>query len=317
VTVVSASRSNASAAGRRDARRRSGGQVLVIFALALTAIVAMTGLVIDGGSTFVQRRDQQNVADAAAMAAGYSYSMGQGTGGASTAARSAASSNGYSGAANGATVTITNAAGSPGWYFTATVTRPHNNAFSGLLGMPSWMVTTTATVITGRPNAAIGAMPIIFNEKAFHADGGQAEVTFHEPDPGSQDVPVDADKFNWTMYCNNCNADSNTVRDMIDNNGLIQEADVTWKLSPLNAGSHATLYDALAGHLGEDFPVPIVDDNGDMVGWATFHLTGSVGGSTKTISGYFKSPVNHKNLKIVQNGVDGCDCGDWSVYLTN
>src|SRR6202008_3683993 len=113
-----------------------------------------------------------------------------------------------------------------------------------------------------------GEMPIIFNQKAFHDDQGQKEVTFHEPDPGSQDVPIDADKFNWTMYCDNCNADSNTVRDMIDNNGLITEADVTWKPSPLNAGSHATLYDALANHLGEYFPVPIVDDNGDMVGWA-------------------------------------------------
>ena len=73
----------------------------------------------------------------------------------------------------------------------------------------------------------------------------------------------------------------------------------------------------LSNHIGEEFPVPIVDDNGDMIGWASFHLTGSVGGSVKEIRGYFVSPVNKKSLKIVQNGIDGCACGDWSVYLTN
>ena len=45
--------------GRRPKPRRESGQVLVIFALALIAIVAMTGLVIDGGGTFVQRRERR------------------------------------------------------------------------------------------------------------------------------------------------------------------------------------------------------------------------------------------------------------------
>jgi Flp pilus assembly protein TadG len=299
-------------------RSRERGQVLVIFALALTAIVAMTGLVIDGGSTFVQRRDQQNVADAAAMAAGYAYGMTLTTGAATTAAQNIAASNGYTNGANGVTVTVSNSAANPGWYFTAVVSRPHYNSFSRLLGMPSWGVTTTATVLTGWTNGAIGAMPIEFNQKAFAANhNGTDEATYQEPDPGSQDIPIDADKFNWTMYCDNCNADSATVAGIIDAGGLSAEADLSWKLTPLNAGSHATLYDALAEHLGESFPVPIVDDNGNMIGWASFHITGSVGGSTKTITGYFESPVNRKNLRIVQNGIDGCQCGDWGVYLVN
>src|SRR5436190_6980924 len=264
-------------------RSRERGQVLVIFALALTAIVAMTGLVIDGGSTFVQRRDQQNVADAAAMAAGYAYGMTLTTGSATTAAQNVAASNGYTNGTNGVTVTVSNAAGNPGWYFTAVVSRPHNNSFSSLLGMPSWGVTTTATVLTGWTNGAIGAMPIEFNQKAFAANhNGTDEVTYHEPDPGSQDIPIDADKFNWTMYCDTCNADSSVVAGIIHDGGLSAAADLTWKLTPLNAGSHTTLYPELANHLGESFPVPIVDDSGNMIGWASFHITGSVGGSTKT-----------------------------------
>jgi Flp pilus assembly protein TadG len=303
--------------GRPD-RRAQRGQVLVIFALALIAIVAMTGLVIDGGSTFVQRRDQQNVADAAAMAAGYSYSMTGSTAAAATAGQAVATANGYATGTGGVSVSITNAAGNPGWFFTAVVSKPHANNFSGLLGMPSWGVTTTATIITGRPNASLGAMPIIFNEDAFKANGGPSNPkTYSEPDSGSEDVPLGTDRFNWTMYCDDCNANTSDVGALIEAGGLGVQADVSWKLSPLNAGSHAELYSDMAAKLGSEFPVPIVDNNGDMVGWAMFHITGSIGGSDKTLSGYFVTPVNHSSMKIVQNGQDGCDCGDWAVYLTN
>ncbi len=44
------------------------GQMLVIAALALVAIVGMTGLVIDGGAIFAQQRTAQNGSDAAATA---------------------------------------------------------------------------------------------------------------------------------------------------------------------------------------------------------------------------------------------------------
>jgi len=305
-------------AGRRPKPRRESGQVLVIFALALIAIVAMTGLVIDGGGTFVQRREQQNVADAAAMAAGYAYAMTGSTSAATAAGQAIAAANGYTTGSGGVNVTITNAAGNPGWFFTANVSRPHSNSFSGLLGMPSWGVTTTATVISGRPNGVLGAMPIIFNQRAFDANGdADHPVTYHEPDVGSQDVPIDADKFNWTMYCSDCNANSSDVAALIEAGGLGVEADLTWILSPLNAGSHDRLYSDMSTELGSEFPVPIVDDDGVMVGWAMFHLTGSLGGSDKTLSGYFVTPINSSSMNIVQNGTQGCACGAWRVYLTN
>lgn len=49
-------------------RGQSRGQTIVIFALALTALIAMVGLVIDGGNAFAQQRKTQNGADAAAEA---------------------------------------------------------------------------------------------------------------------------------------------------------------------------------------------------------------------------------------------------------
>jgi hypothetical protein len=47
---------------------RSDGQILVVFALAATAILLVVGLVIDGGYALAQRRAAQNAADFAALA---------------------------------------------------------------------------------------------------------------------------------------------------------------------------------------------------------------------------------------------------------
>ena len=49
-------------------RRSAQGQMIVIAALAMVAIVAMVGLVIDGGAVFAQQRLAQNGSDAAATA---------------------------------------------------------------------------------------------------------------------------------------------------------------------------------------------------------------------------------------------------------
>jgi Flp pilus assembly protein TadG len=45
-----------------------GGQVMVFVAILMTGLVSVVGLVTDGGIVFSQRRDLQNVADAASLA---------------------------------------------------------------------------------------------------------------------------------------------------------------------------------------------------------------------------------------------------------
>ncbi len=50
------------------ARRRSGGQALVIMVFALTGMLLMTALIIDGGNAWAQQRGTQNAADSAALA---------------------------------------------------------------------------------------------------------------------------------------------------------------------------------------------------------------------------------------------------------
>lgn len=298
-------------------RSRERGQVLVLFALALVAIVAMTGLVLDGGSAFVQRRGMQNVADSAAMSAGYAYAMGGDLNAATVAARSTAAANGYTHGVDGVTVSVTMVNSNPAPSFTVAMSGPHANNFAGIVGMPSWQVSTTATAQSGRPNGVIGALPVIFNQNAFVGNGSGNEVAYEEPAPGSEDVPVAANQFNWTEFCDDCNADSSTVRQLIVDRGGSQTVTLDDKISPLNAGSHTTLFDAMADLVGGSFAVPVVNDSGDMVGFAMFKLTGAVGGSTKQIRGYFVSPINPASMSIVTNVAGGCACGSYVVKLTN
>ncbi len=287
--------------------RSERGQMLVIFALALIALIGMVGLIIDGGDTFLQRRDQQNVADAAAMAAGYAYvnpptAESPSAESPSAAAQRVAAANGYLNGQDNTTVTVTINSDS----IVVDVTRPHRNYFSGLMGFSSWDVSTTAAVRAGIPNGAYGAMPIIFNEDAFHDPTNRdknAPKSFDEPGTGSEDVPQGNEQFNWTVFCvangNPCNANTNLVNDLIDTEGTTR---TIWldddDIGPLNAGSHTALFDSLADKVNRPFPVAIVDDEGVLVGWAWFHLTGSVGGSTKQISGWFDDQWNEPPFKI-------------------
>lgn len=294
------------------------GQMLVIFALAMVGLIGMVGLILDGGDTSLQRRDQQNVADAAAMAAGYASVNG---GDPATVARTVAAANGYVNGQDNTTVSVNV---SPTVIIVG-VTRPHRNYFAAVVGFASWDVSTTATVEAGVPNGAYGAMPIIFNEDAFNNPINRNPLTpgdFGEPGSGTQDVPQGDAQFNWTVFCtaggSDCNADSQTVNLLISNEGTSTTVYLNDTIAPLNAGAHATLFSALAAMVGQAFPVAIVNNNGDLLGWAWFHITGSIGASTKQVSGWFEEGVNAPPMTIVQgNGTALGTFGAYSVQLIN
>jgi len=56
--------------------RAQRGQILVVFVLAMVAIIGVIGLAIDGGGAYAQRRDQQTAADLAALAGANDYLLG-------------------------------------------------------------------------------------------------------------------------------------------------------------------------------------------------------------------------------------------------
>ncbi len=324
----------------RASCKREGekGQALVVFVLALVAIIAMTGLILDGGSAFAQRRAEQNVADLAAVAAVTAFANAPGAyGEKDAAARSralaVASQNGYLDGDADTRVVIGAQPnfGNGSQRYNVTVHRPHRNNFSGLLGQPVWEVSATATAVTGTPNAAIGAMPLIFNQQAFDASfspkANAPGVAFSEPGNGPGDVPLDATSFNWTVYCTAqgaaCNADSDTVRELIDQMGEDTVVDLDDGIQPLNAGAHTTLFEGMEQWIGYEFPVAIIctrdtdpdcPQDGALVGWAIFHMSDVQGSDRKVIVGYFTSPVNEEKLTITQ-GRGGDAFGGYVIKL--
>ncbi len=297
---------------RRESER---GQLLAVFAIAMVALIAMVGLIIDGGDTFLQRRDQQNVADAAAMAAGYASVNGQDV---TAAARTVATANGYQDGQDNTTVTVTVGADS----IRVDVSRPHRNYFSGVVGLSSWNVSATAAVRAGIPNGTFGAMPVIFNRDAFNNPLNRdrnAPGPFNEPGTGTQDVPQGTGQFNWTVYCtasgNPCNGNTDLVADLIRSEGTNKTIWVGDDIGPLNAGSHTADFNALADKVGQAFPVAIVDNDGKLVGWAWFHVTGSVGGATKQISGWFEDQFNEPPFVVGPDHAAGEALGGRSVDL--
>lgn len=60
--------SRAASASRGQRQRREHGQVIVVLALAMTALILGIGLVVDGGYAWAQRRAAQNAADLASLA---------------------------------------------------------------------------------------------------------------------------------------------------------------------------------------------------------------------------------------------------------
>jgi Flp pilus assembly protein TadG len=315
--------------------RRERGQILVIFVISVVALIGMVGLVLDGGSAFAQRRDQQNVADLAAVAGATAFLNASGdvaskTIAAEAAARSIATANGYTADdAQGLEVDVAVSYANLADTVQVDVTKPHRNNFAGVMGMTEWPVSVTATALsTGHPNGANGAMPLLFNAEAFPGaicdeDAGACVPEVYQlPGTGNEDVPQDATQFNWTIFCtasgNPCNANSNGVRALIDGNGASTTVYLDDDIGPLNSGSHTTLFSALEQHIGSTFPVPIVTDGGNMVGFAYFKLLSVEGGSEKVIRGYFVSPVNAEQLVINPTGGSASlDTGVYIIKLTN
>ncbi len=60
----------------KGSKARQEGQVVVILALVLVGLLALLGLVLDGGLLYLTRRQAQNAADAAAWAGAYSLAAG-------------------------------------------------------------------------------------------------------------------------------------------------------------------------------------------------------------------------------------------------
>jgi Flp pilus assembly protein TadG len=299
--------------------RSSDGQIIVIFALGLVAMIAMVGLVLDGGSTFAQRRGQQNAADLAALAGANDFLINGSQDSARTVAQTVAGQNGYPhDPATGKTVTVSFLSNDT--RVEVDISAPHYNNFTGVVGMTTWQVTTTARVEVGIPDTAV-AGPFLFNKDVFSDPGGVPLPIYSDPDnpftfgDGNGDVPNDPNDIAWTCYGTCGNVDSSVVRSMVDGTNPLEiflspDTDFGEYEGQENNGNHATLFGDVNELLGGyDVPVPIVDDNGLFQGWAMFHVISADQGA-KTITGYFVSPFNGPAMGSEPLHVTGCtgDC---------
>lgn len=291
-------------------RREASGQILVVFALSLMVLISMTGLALDGGSTFSQRRDQQTAADLAALAGANDYLINHDSDLAIARAEAIATSNGFTtGGGTSVSVTVNT---DNGVAVAVAIGKPHQNSFLAIVGMPTWQVTTTATARAGFPDSAAGASPFIFPISAFENDGTPKYQTATDFGETNGDVPVGDVDFAWTNYGTG-NVNPTQVRDIID--GFVSDGHSVINktlaygeyIGQHNSGYQATLFTAVNAALsGLDLPVAVVDSNGNFMGWATFHVNSAGGGSGKNINGYFLSSFESARLNVSACAFNAC-----------
>jgi hypothetical protein len=157
------------------ARSPQQGQVLALFALALTALVLGTAVVVDGGFAFAQRREAQNAADFAAMAGTRIVGMAKIGKAAGTAANAAAAvtttlaandaqlvSARYVDTAGQVLGEVMGASTIPPSAFGVVVEarKDWQPYLLGIIGISDWIATAEATAMTSGDSIGGGVLPV-------------------------------------------------------------------------------------------------------------------------------------------------------------
>ncbi len=198
------------------------GVILVWVALMLVALVGMGALVIDIGALYVERRELQNGADAAALAVAQDCAAGDcGSGGGTVQAQKYANLNANDGVsavdpstpcgvgpglAACSTGAPSGAAGATGWVRVGTSTKDPDGRSEVSFLLAPVISSLTGKTVTADAIAAWGPMgggavvPLVFSLCEWKALGGDLDagtfaagvkaVTFHGTNPSSVDCPI-------------------------------------------------------------------------------------------------------------------------------
>jgi len=329
---------------RRTKPHRMGdehGQILVIFALAITAIIAMVGLVLDGSSAFAQRRIEQNAADLASLAGANAYMNTSGVrevrrDEAIRAAHASALQNGYQDGADSATITVNVSYQSSGATVKVDLGDAHQNNFARIVpGQESWDVSVTATAWAGVIDTGVGAAPWTMQIDAFNPDGTPKYTKDNPQAFGTDcnDYPTTGTDMSWTDFNGADNVNSNEVKDILDGTNVVTSTiGFEQYLGQHNNGCHSTLWENTQSYsAGKNVPVPIVGppkapattcgtssyENGCFKGWAMFHVISASGGSDKIITGYFLENFRTKPLTVGECTPDQEAAGTCGLIITS
>jgi Flp pilus assembly protein TadG len=308
----------------RAARRREDGQALVLFALSLTGLLAISGLVVDIGGAWSQARTQQKVADVAALAGATAETNGATRAQIMQAAVLSAVANGFTaaevqvnipptsgkyapgGSASGALSTndCSTPAKYPCWVEVA-VARAHANTFSRIVGLDSFPVTVRGVSVGGIANMVTnGIAPLMFNYKALTLNGSTPAL-YCDPQPGkcepNSSWPLVSGQFAWTTYCSeqaDCNVSSDEAKQIIDGGNFQVSVTNEMYLGPHNLGQKSSVCTELLAQFpdGGDMPVAINDDDGNLVAFWIWHVdtanSDCNGSEGEQLTGWFVTDIS-------------------------
>jgi hypothetical protein len=176
--------------------------------------------------------------------------------------------------------------------------------------MPTWAVTATATSKTGWPDSAFGPGPFIVAKKVFDSAGMPVHCTSSDDQCDLQhpvnDTPIEFTEFTWTDFgydklCEETgNVNDNDLQSYLDRQAKFSlTLDFGCYIAQHNDGVMNNIVERLNKVAPITFPVPIVDEEGKFVGWATFTLTkATAGGRNGILTGYFQSGLQNQRLDV-------------------
>jgi Flp pilus assembly protein TadG len=270
--------------------RREDGQVLVMTAVFMVALIGLAGIVLDIGSWFRQQRQQQTTVDAAALAG--AQALPNDPTNANALASDFASRNG---GVAGATITISSKY-TPNDAVTVTKTDSASGLISHIFGVPTVQITTKATAIAEVPSSVIGVAPIVvdINHQMLSGPGCPC---FNVPTSiplGKKGVPG---AFGMLDLANSGgNTGNSTLGDWITSGYQHYLPLGDYDSDPGAKFSASQIQNALVNRYGDDLLFPVynaLDGTGsnagyNVIAWVSFHLTKTdANGNSGTLYGWF------------------------------
>lgn len=307
---------------------KEDGQVLVLAAVAMVALLGMSAFVIDVGSWFRQQRATQSVVDAAALAG--AQSLPTDPAGALTVAKDYGAKNGGTGVLSDANIQISSTYGANDT-IKVTKSQPAGSFFGKIFGVDVVNVHATATAMVGVPSQAEYVAPIAVN--ILHPDlHGQPQCPCYGPGNqttlplGKTGAPGSFDLLNLDVNQQNGTVGASTMASWIQNGfdkylplgGYYSDPGAKYNSSNVGA--------ALQARIGTELLFPVYDTltgtgsnaSYHVIAWVGFHLLpgSTFDGSTGSLVGYF--------TRVIWAGIDpsggnsgGVDLGVRSVALVN
>ncbi|MEX0710421.1 MAG: hypothetical protein WD116_04375 [Chloroflexota bacterium] len=328
----------------RPCPRSEAGQALVLFALSLVALLAMTGLVVDLGGAWAQVRTEQKVSDIAALAGATAEANGATRAQIIQTAIDSAVANGYAASEVQVNIPPTSGKYGPGGsgyspndcsvpaqypcWVEVVVNRQHSNSFSRVVGINSFGVTARGVAVGGIANTVTnGAAPLMFNFESV-AKYGPTNTKYCDPHPSkcgpNSSWPLEPEQFAWTTYCieaANCNVSSAEAVALIEGGNFQFTINLNMYLGPHNNGQKTAVCHALLDQYpdGADIPVAINDDNGNLVGYWIWHLdtanSDCEGADGEVLSGWFVDDITETLPLTITAGGGSSTFGQYVVSL--